>query len=165
MYQIIEKQIADVTNILEQLSTSEYSQTLSLLNGSSIGKHIRHIIEFYEALFQAHQTQKLCYDHRERKTILEDNLPYALNFLAELKEKCILLDQDTPLLMQAQYNGHTYEVATSLHREIIYNIEHAVHHLAIIRIALAACFPNVSIPENFGYAASTVQFQEKLQAQ
>jgi uncharacterized glyoxalase superfamily protein PhnB len=164
MHNIIQKQITDITDILRQLSPSEYAQELSLLNGSSIGKHIRHIIEFYEALFTAQKTKKLCYDHRERKMILEDNLSYTLHFLEEMKEQCILLAQNVPLVMEAQYDKYTYEVNTSLHREIIYNIEHTVHHLAIIRIALMACFPDVRIPENFGYAASTIQFQEKIQA-
>lgn len=165
MHEIIQKQIADIIGVLRQLSSSEYAQELSILNGSSIGKHIRHVIEFYEALFIAQKTQKLCYDQRERKMILEDNLTYTINFLEAMSQECSLLAQNVPLLMQAKYAENNYEVATSLHREIIYNIEHTVHHLAIIRIALMECFPNIEIPENFGYAASTIQFQEKLQTQ
>lgn len=164
MHQIIEKQISDITSILHQMSSAEYSQELLLLNGSSIGKHLRHVVEFYEALLKAQKTQKICYDRRERKIILEENISYTLNFLNELSKKFGLLTQDTPLTMQAKYGEEIYETKTSLYREIIYNIEHTVHHLAIIRIALMACFPNVQIPENFGYAASTIQFQETIQA-
>ena len=43
--QTILKQIFDLIN---QLNDAEYSAELDLLNGNSIGKHVRHVVEFFE---------------------------------------------------------------------------------------------------------------------
>ena len=34
----------------QQLSDSEYSAELGLLHGNSIGKHVRHVLEFFDIL-------------------------------------------------------------------------------------------------------------------
>jgi len=51
---------------------------------------------------------------------------------------------------------------SSYFRELQYNIEHAIHHMAIIKIAIGACFTEVELPANFGVAYSTVRYQKQL---
>jgi hypothetical protein len=47
-------------------------------------------------------------------------------------------------------------VNTNYYRELLYNMDHAIHHCAIIRIGLMS-FDHVSIPEGFGIAPSTIR--------
>ena len=53
------------------------------------------------------------------------------------------------------------ELTTSLKRELIYNIEHAVHHMAIIKIAIKESLPHIALPEDFGIAYSTIKYQKE----
>ena len=48
-------------------------------------------------------------------------------------------------------------VRTNAEREIVYNIEHAIHHMAIIRIALQHDIPDLELESDFGYAFSTLK--------
>ncbi|TAG65626.1 MAG: DinB family protein, partial [Runella slithyformis] len=52
---------------------------------------------------------------------------------------------------------------TTLSRELVYIAEHAIHHLAILKIALRAHFPDIALPVHFGVAYSTVQYQNSIQ--
>ena len=47
-------------------------------------------------------------------------------------------------------------VESTLERELVYNIEHAVHHMAMIKIGLRQIAPEILIDKNFGVAQSTV---------
>ena len=64
--------------------------------------------------------------------------------------------------MTASYSLEEYapvEINTTLYRELQYNVEHAVHHMAIIKIALINNFGDVEIPASFGIAHSTIKYQ------
>ncbi len=52
-------------------------------------------------------------------------------------------------------------IPSLFYRELLYNIEHAVHHMAILRIALEADFPHVPLAEHSGVAYSTVQHRNQ----
>ncbi|MDX1476670.1 MAG: hypothetical protein R3301_03155 [Saprospiraceae bacterium] len=54
---------------------------------------------------------------------------------------------------------------SSLERELIYNIEHTIHHLAIIKIGLAIIAPDIPLPAHFGVAPSTVKYKQGICAQ
>ncbi len=50
-------------------------------------------------------------------------------------------------------------IPSSVARELLYNIEHAVHHMALIQVAVTNAFPSIELPPHFGVAYSTVQHQ------
>jgi hypothetical protein len=49
---------------------------------------------------------------------------------------------------------------TNYFRELTYNIEHAVHHMAIIKIGIREVANYVTLPADFGIAASTIRYKE-----
>jgi hypothetical protein len=53
------------------------------------------------------------------------------------------------------------KVPTNFLRELVYNIEHAVHHMALIRIGVREVAPHITLPPDFGVAASTIRHQQK----
>jgi hypothetical protein len=40
----------------------------------------------------------------------------------------------------------------------VYNVEHAIHHMALIKVGLKEVCPAVKIPADFGVAVSTVKY-------
>ncbi len=44
-------------------------------------------------------------------------------------------------------------------REMVYLVEHSIHHYALIRIGLQENFSDIFIPKNFGVAYSTVKYR------
>ncbi|WP_020527234.1 hypothetical protein [Flexithrix dorotheae] len=153
-------QLIDVTR---QLQPGEFSLPLELLSGSSIGKHQRHVIEFYQILLSNYKKGKLSYDKRAHNGEMENNRDKAIMALQKLKDSLQLLKSDKALLLGASYSTDKDEkiyMESSLARELAFNLEHAIHHMAIVKIAIKLNFPHISIPKNFGIAYSTLQYEK-----
>ncbi len=157
--------ITQVITVTEKLSNEEFARPLAILNGSSIGKNIRHIIEFYDCLLRGYKNGTVNYDAREHNTLLENDKFLATETLEIIKEK-IMNSSDKQLTLLVNFSNDeaaVNSIATTVYRELIYNIEHVVHHAAIIKIALKNSFPEVAVPENFGIAYSTVKYAKQQQ--
>jgi hypothetical protein len=152
-------QLNDLRNVLEQLTDEAFVQELPLLDHTSIGKHIRHTLEFHQCLFS--ETELLSYDDRERNTMLETQREAAITFTEQLNTRLRFVQLDRILMMSVRYGDETIPVTTSLKREMAFLIEHTVHHMAILRIALTAYFPEIRVDAGFGYADSTIRFMQK----
>ncbi|MFT5749428.1 MAG: putative damage-inducible protein DinB [Ancylomarina sp.] len=151
--------------VCDKLENKEYAHCSSLLLGGSIGKHMRHIIEFYDILREGSEIGKINYDSRSRNSQIENETEAAklrltsiLIWLEGLKENenlslklCFSFDQERDELE---------DVESNLMRELAYNMEHAIHHMALIRIALDQLFSHININSNFGLAYSTIRFNK-----
>jgi len=155
-----------LVNLAGQFSNSEYTNPLKVLSGNSIGKHLRHVIEFYECLINGYDEGKVDYDLRERNRSYEENVTAAVEAMGKISEFICGAD-DKPLTLYSTYDENSLPIAsaTSFNRELIYNIEHAIHHMAIIKIAVKEAFPAVQLPEDFGVAYSTMQHLKEQCAQ
>ncbi|MCB0515122.1 MAG: hypothetical protein R2798_02360 [Chitinophagales bacterium] len=148
---------------LVKIDTEIYNNSLPIYNGSSIGQHTRHILEFYICLLEQYPLGEINYDLRRRNTALENNPAVARDCLQHIGVGLENLPQEeVPLRLKATYNREL--IATSLSREIWYNIEHTIHHLALIRIGLQYCLPQLIIPPTFGVAPSTIFHSQNTNA-
>ena len=146
--------------IVSKLSQVQFQQSLETLNQNSIGKHVRHVVEFFECLLIGSLDSVVNYDKRERNLLLENNVKFTLSRIEELQSE-IENYQDKSLTLLADYGSGPMVIETNLFRELVYNIEHCVHHLAIIKISMQANFPAIELEENLGVAYSTQQFQNQ----
>lgn len=152
--------------IIDQLSKDEFSEELELLNFSSIGQHVRHVLEFYVCLSQGIESGMVDYDKRVRNLSIETDPNYAMLILGELSNIfCCEEIVDTALINSIEYNGVSLVANSSVSRELIYLIEHSIHHYAIIGIALRSHFRHVEIPYNFGVAYSTSKHKKSLESE
>ena len=152
--------LEDTRWFLDVLNKSQYSQALPILSNSSIGQHTRHFIEFFECLLDREDSITVCYDKRKRDYLLETDSSVAKERLNGLQQSLKMLKEDQALKLSALYpeSGEVW-VDSSLKRELMYNIEHTIHHLAIIKIGLLSIDPALRIPEHFGIAASTRKYR------
>jgi hypothetical protein len=157
--------VRQLTDLLKQLKPKEYSQPLAVLNRSSIGQHTRHVVEFYQCLLKGVRGGIVDYDARERDLLLENDLDFTINCLEEI-EKYIdqIKNPNEPLLLLVSYcTDNQYFIETNFLREMVYLVEHSIHHYALIRIGLQENFSNIFIPKNFGVAYSTVKHRQEVQ--
>lgn len=144
--------------VLEGLTDEQYAQPVKVLSGSTTGQHTRHILEFFIELNQGYLTGIVNYDRRMRNRMIETDRRFAVKTLLEIE---VGLDKpDRALLLHACYDRHDPEpVFTNYLRELVYNLEHMVHHMALIRIGVNAV-ADLEVPEGFGVAASTLKFRK-----
>ena len=106
------------------------------------------------------------YDLRDRDVFLENNTLEALTLIANLKKeiKSVVGTQVLSLALSYEENkDKQIEIKSNVDRELVYNIEHAVHHMALIRIGLKAIESDIDLPEDFGIASSTVRHRYSQQ--
>lgn len=92
--------------------------------------------------------------------MIENNRLFALQKLEEIVVS--LVKPDKRIELSASYsfdNDAEFMVPSSYFRELIYNLEHTVHHMALIRIAVAEV-SGIGLPDDFGLAISTLKFRK-----
>jgi uncharacterized damage-inducible protein DinB len=156
-----------LAEVIGQLTDQEYARPLPVLSGNTIGKHVRHILEFYELLALSAQTGQLNYDRRQRDLRLEVDTDEAIRRIGSADRSMQRLDLNRSLQLDIDLStsgAYPIPIPSSFARELHYNIEHAIHHMALIQVAVRTHFPTVSLPLHFGVANSTVQHQSREQA-
>lgn len=154
---------AQLNNLLGDLSNEDYSKPLSILSDNTVGKHIRHIIEMYHCLINTYDNGTVDYDKRERNITIENDCSVAIENL-HLILNTISNKEDKVLVLNTYYDYNTSapeKIQTTYHRELAYALEHCIHHMAIIRIAVESNFPYIVVAPSFGVATSTLRYIEQ----
>lgn len=124
-----------------------------------IGKHIRHVLEFYQLVLGA-ENGVVDYDSRKRESILEEDPEHAASRALELKS--VLRDfsdrEDEPVTLVYSDEHDSQRISSTIGRELMFLTSHTVHHMAIIRMIYELLGGNV--PDTFGVAPSTLRYEE-----
>ena len=151
--------LISIRDFLLQLKQKDYNTTIGA-EKSTIGQHIRHILEFYTCLLNSIKT--VSYDLRDRDFLLEKDPKKALQVCDTIIQKLESNHSDYTLKVVYQQSFATECcVTSSFSRELVYCFDHTVHHLAIIKPTIKAKLPHIKLPEHFGIAPSTVAYLEK----
>jgi uncharacterized damage-inducible protein DinB len=139
------------------LTQEQYAQAPQGFH-SSIGQHIRHILDHYKSLLHA-QGDLVDYEKRERNTPVENDPASALTHITQVSNQLFQLPaRRLRLQIEACHaDAQTTTAHTSTERELMFVLSHTVHHFAIIGIYLRVL--GVSAPADFGVAPSTLRFQ------
>lgn len=154
--------ITQICFLLDQLPQPAYTLSLEVLHGSSIGQHFRHILDFYQCLLRDIPTGTINYAHRDRNPLMESLPEAAGEMFKRLGDSIQILDEDHPLLVLGDFSAqdsddHRQALHSSIGRELMYAHDHAVHHLALIRIGIKEAAPGIGFDPHLGYAPATVQ--------
>lgn len=150
-----------LTATLDNLQQQEYVQPSTSLSNNTIGQHVRHIIELFQCLELGYVSGIVNYENRKRDITIETDKELAKSILLSLHTE--LEKENKDLVLEANYEENEnspLRIATNYYREIAYNLEHTIHHMALIRVGLNE-LSSLSLPENFGVASSTVKFRNK----
>lgn len=149
--------------LLAEISDETYTRKFTVAFNASIGGHYRHCLDHFGALFEASAVGDLNYDHRERGTLVENDRFAALNSTRELRAKfehvnLEFLARHLNVTCKTSYSTSGSQVTSStVGREVMYAVAHAVHHYALIGVM--AAIMDVKLPTGFGVAPSTLKHQ------
>ena len=148
--------------IISNCKSEDFSKPLPELSHSTVGQHVRHTLEFFLCLFDAQNEGVINYDNRKHDEIIETDPKLALSVIDSIKDFLIIHNEDFEVSFEANYTlekGTIQKMPSSFYRELAYNIEHAIHHMALIKVAVNQTLNYINLPENFGVASSTVRYK------
>ena len=152
--------------LLAELSNENYTCKVAVAFNASIGGHYRHCLDHFNTLFEAVAAGDLNYDSRERGTLIENDHFAALNATRELRAGFEKLNPDflarhLNVTCKTSYSTSGSQVSPStVRREVMYAVAHAVHHYALIGVMGAIM--GVAMPAGFGVAPSTLKHQAQI---
>jgi len=144
---------------IKLLSDAEYTQPSNMLFNATIGQHVRHVIELFIELEKGYESGTVNYENRKRDYRIETDKALAALLLQSIYEA--INRPDKKLLLEAAYNEDVAQVLTietNYYREVMYNLEHTVHHMALIRVGINEVSA-LRLPEGFGVASSTIKYR------
>jgi hypothetical protein len=160
LQQSIKQVFLQLTDSLDRLTNEQYTRPSKTLFNATIGQHVRHIIELFICLENGYDTGIVNYEKRKRDQRIEQDKYFARKLLIGIYTH--LHEEDRSLLLEANYNELSEElilIPTNYYREIVYNLEHTVHHMALIRVGINEV-SSIELPAGYGVAASTIKHQK-----
>lgn len=154
----IKNSLNELIDLLHQLQNKEYSNPCAELSNASIGEHTRHIIEMFQCLENQYDFGVVNYDKRERNTLIQTNTDFAIQSILEVQNN--IEKENKKIELQQIIDGEEIRIESNYFRELLYNLEHCIHHQALIKVAILQC-ENVQIDANFGVARSTIEYRNQ----
>ncbi len=156
--QVIFKQLKDS---LVQLSSEQYNQKIDTLSGATIGQQVRHVVEMFVCLQDGYGAGIVNYEKRKRDITIETSKDVALKLMENVIAS--LCTNNKELVLEAGFDENSNELnrlPTNYFREIAYNLEHAIHHMALIKIGINK-ISDIELPEGYGVASSTIKYRQQ----
>ena len=160
LFSSIKESFTQLNVALDSITAEEYALPSSHLSNATIGQHTRHIIELYQCLLNGYETGLVCYDHRKRDVAIETNKILAQQLMVEIAQQAERPNKEMHL--KAVYGDATAEelnVNTNYYRELAYNLEHTIHHMALIKVGLRE-LNKAAVSDTFGVASSTTRHRQ-----
>ena len=147
--------------LVQQLSDSSFTYVEE--SNSSIGCHLRHILDRYQCFFSGLNSGCVNYDERKRDKSIESNLEAASFAIASATRRIEDLENNSQNSIKVQESVHhlipQVLIESTVDRELMSLISHTTHHLAII--ALIAKGLGYNLGSDFGKAPSTIVYERK----
>lgn len=161
IFQQLKQQLSSLSNLISLLNDEQYSKKIAHLGNASIGGHTRHIIELLVCATEGFSSGTVDYLNRKRNLVLEQDREFAQQAIGEIEMSFNKPDRILNLVVDECIDVDSIPVSTTYFREIVYNTEHAIHHLALIKVALIEMNLDL-VDANFGMAYSTIKFKASL---
>lgn len=152
--------IQQAVDLLSELSDDDYTRVMQPSFSASIGQHVRHIVDHFNALHSGLVTGRVNYNVRQRGAELEVCSRTAIHQLVTLQTWLSTLEQtvlSTPLQVISEVSLCELvnaEVRSSFGRELVFVTSHAVHHYSLL--AVMRKLQGANCANDFGVAPATL---------
>ena len=157
MIDAIEKNLERGIVLLQNISDQQYSDTSTAPYNSSIGGHMRHILDVFSCIFKGLESREVDFSARERNELAEN---YTENGIAYFKlvidELRKLANADFEMMLKVSDDLGLGKVTTdyTLGAALSQAHSHAIHHFASIGYIINTL--GIQLPDaDFGYNPTT----------
>ncbi|HEY5778454.1 MAG TPA: hypothetical protein VIT00_06925 [Terrimicrobiaceae bacterium] len=150
--------------LLGALDDASYAARIPAAFNSSVGGHYRHCLDHFRGVLDGLDAEEVNYDNRRRDPRTETVRGVALSQTRELLRASEQLGSWTLGCSIKVRSKVSYAIEESpsaistVGREIMFCVVHAIHHYALIRVMCGML--EVVVPDGFGVAPSTIKHLE-----
>ncbi len=112
----------------------------------------------FQCLINQYESGTIDYDKRVRDKKIETDIEFALRSIDEIVFS--LAKPNKKLVLSQFISVEQLRIETDFQRELLYNLEHCIHHQALIKVAVLQ-FDSVEINDTFGIAPSTLEYRKQ----
>jgi hypothetical protein len=159
LQQSVHNILLQLEDVLLHLTDQQFAHKSDTLSGASIGQHVRHVVEMFVCMQEGYVAGVVNYEKRKRDITIETSTETAIDLMKYICSSLFIENKD--LTLEAGFNENSNELnqlPTNYFREIAYNLEHAIHHMALIKIGFREV-SHIQLPEGFGIASSTIRYR------
>jgi hypothetical protein len=161
LHQPIKDVFTQLEQALTQLSDKEYMAPSKVLFNATIGQHVRHIIELFQCLEKGYDEGSVNYEKRKRDYRIETKKDLAIFLLQRIVGNMNKPNKDLCLETEDyQEEVMTVTIVSNYYRELAYNLEHTIHHMALVRVGVNDV-SDIRLPDAFGVAYSTIKYRQQ----
>lgn len=142
--------------LLDKLSNDNLCNTSVSPYYSSVGTHIRHILDFYDCIFNINAKKQIDLTERSRNKEVECNCTCASNYLNLIMNKLMIshLNMNDVITVIDDLGLGKVEIPYTYGSLLAQANSHTIHHYAIINYILQGL--NITIDDSeFGYNPTT----------
>jgi len=147
-------------SLLEQVFTDDHYKNLcseSFLSQDTLGKHWRHILNFYQAFMKGYTSDGVVdYSARENDPELEQNRDQGIALAKQVVEGLQVIKEvgrEKPLSIKGEYA----QGISSVNRELDAIASHTNHHIASMKVISG--YHGLHTPGKAGWSPSTLEKQ------
>jgi len=146
------------------ITPGAYTTPCELMFNGTIGQHVRHALDHFNAALAGLDGATIDYDHRQRDTVIERDPSAAARAIDDILAVLDGAPESSPdrgvtVRVMISSEGDECELGSTFAREIAFAAHHAVHHHAMI--AAIAHTLSVPVPPGFGKAPSTIDHERR----
>lgn len=157
MLKAIELNLQRGVKLLQSIDDEQYSNTSVEPYHSSIGGHMRHILDVFDCIFCGLEAKNIDLSARKRNEFAEQKTTFGLNYFQEILDKLDQLsNENLDQLVAVTDDLGLGKVTTNytLASVLIQAHSHAIHHFASIGYIISKL--GIELPDaDFGYNPST----------
>lgn len=157
MINAIEKNLERGIHLLNTISDEQYSNTSIAPYHSSIGGHIRHVLDVFSCVFDGLESKNVDFSARERNELVEHFTAKGILYFNKIKTQLNELkgaDFDMMLSVSDDLGLGKVTVKYTLGSALIQAHSHAIHHFSSIGFIIDRL--GIELPdEDFGYNPTT----------
>ena len=150
--------------LLRKHDSNSYTNLDPQTYGSSIGAHMRHVLDHYHSLLAGVESGVVDYDNRPRDQTIERDPIAAIALIESVIEGLEALsgreDARLNVKVSSSVKDEESHASSSIGRELQFLVSHTVHHYALI--AIASRMQGIVPMETFGVAPSTLKYLQSV---
>lgn len=164
MIAAIEKNLRKGISLLENISESEYADSSVPPYFSSIGCHIRHILDVFNGVLNGYPDGLIDLTLRERNELIEQKLSLGIQYFQDIISRLHQLsdnDLNSEIHLIDNMGLGNEKVRTTLGAVLMRAQSHAIHHYASLGYVIHQL--GIQLPDNeFGFNPTTPKKEKSI---